>query len=44
MLPAHLADNMRIANEDDITEIWDEVWLDPAIGELPMSREELKDD
>lgn len=34
----------RIANEEDIAEIWEEVWLDPATGELPMSREEIKDE
>lgn len=34
----------RIANDEDITEIWQEVWLDPSLGELPMSRDELKEE
>ena len=33
----------RIAN-DEIDEIWENVWLDSSLGELPMSREELKEE
>ena len=32
----------RIAEEDDLSQIWDEVWLDPSLGELPMSRQDLQ--
>lgn len=32
----------RIAEDDDMGQIWDEVWLDPALGALPMSRDELQ--
>ena len=32
----------RIAQEDDLQDIWDEIWLDPNLTDLPMSREELK--
>lgn len=34
----------RIANDEDIAEIWEEVWLDSALGELPMTRNELKEE
>jgi superfamily I DNA/RNA helicase len=32
----------RIAQDDDLAQIWDEVWREPALGELPMSQDELK--
>lgn len=32
----------RIANDEEFEDIWDEVWLDPHLTELPMPREELK--
>lgn len=31
----------RIADEDDREAIWLEVWLDPALGDLPMPRDEM---
>lgn len=31
----------RIANERELADIWEEVWEEPALEELPMSREEL---
>ncbi len=32
----------RIALDEDMEDIWSEVWIDPSMGELPLSREELK--
>ena len=32
----------RIAEDDDRDNIWDEVWVDPGLGELPMPKEELR--
>jgi superfamily I DNA/RNA helicase len=32
----------RIAQDDDLAQIWEDVWRDPALGELPMSQDELK--
>ena len=32
----------RIAHDEEFEDLWDEVWMDPNLGELPMSREELK--
>ena len=32
----------RIAQEEDLDDIWKEVWLDPNLEELPMQREEMK--
>jgi superfamily I DNA/RNA helicase len=34
----------RIAKEEDFVDIWEDIWLDPGIGELPMSKDELKDE
>ena len=31
----------RIATEEDMQGIWEEVWQDQTLGELPMSRDEL---
>lgn len=33
--------NGRIANEEEVTDAWQRVWDNPALGELPMAREEL---
>lgn len=32
----------RIATDEEIGNVWHEVWLDSTLGELPMSREELQ--
>ncbi len=32
----------RIVRSDEVEEIWDDVWQDPSLEELPMSREELQ--
>jgi hypothetical protein len=32
----------RIADDDDMAQVWDEVWQDPSLGELPMSKDELQ--
>jgi hypothetical protein len=32
----------RIAQDDDLAQIWEDVWRDPALGELPMSQVELQ--
>ncbi|MBM4091692.1 MAG: ATP-dependent helicase [Planctomycetes bacterium] len=32
----------RIAEDEDIQLIWDDVWLDPDLGELPMTKDELR--
>ncbi|MDZ7697751.1 MAG: AAA family ATPase [Deltaproteobacteria bacterium] len=34
----------RIAQEEDLEEVWKEVWLDPNIPELPMPEEEMKNE
>ncbi len=34
--------NGRIATEEECEDIWNEVWMNTALGELPMSKEELK--
>jgi hypothetical protein len=34
----------RIATDDDVADIWDEVWRDSAWGTLPLSREALQDE
>ena len=31
----------RIAEEHELQDIWDEIWLNPQMTDLPMSREEL---
>jgi len=32
----------RISHDEEFEDIWDEVWMDPNLAELPMPREELK--
>jgi superfamily I DNA/RNA helicase len=32
----------RIADDDDMAQVWDDVWQDPSLGELPMSKDELQ--
>lgn len=32
----------RMAEDDDLVQIWDEVWRDPACGALPMPKDELQ--
>lgn len=32
----------RIATDDEIENVWHEVWLDSTLGELPMSHDELR--
>jgi superfamily I DNA/RNA helicase len=32
----------RIAEDEDLDSIWEDVWLDPSLGELPMPKEELR--
>jgi hypothetical protein len=32
----------RIAEEDEIAQMWDEVWLDPSLGELPIAKDALQ--
>lgn len=32
----------RIAEDDEMGQIWAEVWLDPSLGALPMSRDDLQ--
>lgn len=32
----------RIAEDEDLAAIWDDLWLDPGLGELPMPQEELR--
>lgn len=32
----------RIAEDEDIQLIWDDVWMDPDLGELPMTKDELR--
>jgi mRNA-degrading endonuclease RelE of RelBE toxin-antitoxin system len=32
----------RIAEDEDRETIWEEVWVDPDLGELPMPKEELR--
>jgi hypothetical protein len=32
----------RMAEEEEIAQMWDEVWLDPSLGELPMVKEALQ--
>ena len=34
----------RIAGDEDFEDIWDEIWLNPNVTDLPMSREELKNE
>jgi AAA domain len=34
----------RIATDDDLTDIWDEVWQDHTLGLLPMPREALQEE
>lgn len=34
----------RIAQEEDLEEVWKEVWLDPNLPELPMPEEEMKNE
>jgi superfamily I DNA/RNA helicase len=31
----------RIAEDDDLAQIWEEVWRDPALGALPMSKDDM---
>lgn len=32
----------RIASDEELETVWNEVWLDSSLGELPMTQEELK--
>ena len=32
----------RIAENEDLQGIWDDVWMDPDLGDLPMTKEELR--
>ena len=34
----------RIAEDEDLQIIWDEVWNDPSLGELPMSQSEMRNE
>ena len=34
----------RIADDDDMAQVWDEVWQDPSLGALPMSKDELQNE
>jgi mRNA-degrading endonuclease RelE of RelBE toxin-antitoxin system len=34
----------RIASEEEFEDIWDEVWMDPSLSDLPLPREELKEE
>ncbi len=31
----------RIAADEELNDVWEEVWMQPSLGELPMSRDEL---
>ena len=32
----------RIAEDEDLDAIWEDVWMDPGLGDLPMTQEELR--
>ena len=32
----------RIAADEEYSDIWEDIWMDPGLGELPLPREELK--
>lgn len=32
----------RIAEDEDLESIWEDVWMDPDLGELPIPKEELR--
>jgi hypothetical protein len=32
----------RIADDDELDQVWEDVWLDPSLGELPMDKAKLK--
>ena len=34
----------RIATDEDIQDVWDEVWQNPTLTDLPMTRQELQDE
>jgi hypothetical protein len=32
----------RIGDDEELDQVWEEVWLDPSLGELPMDKAELR--
>jgi len=34
----------RIATDEDVHDVWEDVWQDPGLADLPMTRQELEDE
>lgn len=32
----------RIADEEELDQVWEDVWMDPSLGELPLDKAELR--